>query len=252
MSAEEQAQAQAEAAGAAAATEEASLIEQALTRMRATEDDAARKRGMDALGAFLAQAVQPGKIVSKDTETNIKFWINAIDQKLSAQLNEILHHPDFQKLEGTWRGLFYLVNQTETEPNKLELRVLNVTKDELRKDLENAVEFDMSETFKKVYEEEYGILGGHPYGMLVGDYEFDVRRPQDMSLLSKMSNVAAAAHAPFVAAPSPKAFNMDRFSELGGPRDLSKIFASIEYVQWNSFRESEDSRYVALAMPRVL
>ena len=173
-----------------------------------------------------------------------------IDKKLSAQMDEILHHPDYQKLEGTWRGLHYLVHQSETGES-LQIKVLNVSKRELFKDLDKAVEFDQSTMFKKVYEEEYGTLGGHPYGMLVGDYEFD-RTAEDISMLQKISNVAAASHAPFVTSPAPGMFNFDDYTELSGPRDLAKIFTSVEYAAWKSFRESEDSRYVALAMPRVL
>ena len=167
-----------------------------------------------------------------------------------AQLNEIMHDPAFQKLESTWRGLHYLVHQTETGET-LKIRVLNVNKQELFKDLEKAVEFDQSALFKKIYEEEYGQLGGQPYGMLVGDYEFG-RNAEDISLLKMISNVAAAAHAPFVSAAGPKLFNFDSFTELPNPRDLAKIFDSVEYAAWKSFRESEDSRYVALTMPRVL
>src|SRR5437588_446693 len=130
---------------------------------------------------FLEGAVKPGQVVSKDVETNIKYWIGEIDKKLSAQLNEIVHAPEFQRLEGTWRGLHYLVQQSETGES-LKLRVLNVTKRELGKDLEKAVEFDQSATFKKVYEDEYGQLGGEPYGMLLADYEFG-RHPEDIEML---------------------------------------------------------------------
>src|SRR5437764_210828 len=159
-------------------------------------------------------------VVSKDVETNIKYWIGEIDKKLSSQLNEILHHPEFQKLEATWRGLHYLVHQSETGES-LKIRVLNVTKRDLFKDLEKAAEFDQSALFKKIYEEEYGQLGGQPYGMLVGDYDFG-RGPEDISLLKMISNVAAASHAPFVAATSPKMFNFDSFTELANPRDVAK------------------------------
>src|SRR5205823_4478120 len=163
-------------------------------------------------------------------------WVAEIDRKLSAQLNEVMHSPEFQRLEGTWRGLHYLVSQSETG-DALKIRVLNVNKRELFKDLERAVEFDQSALYKKVYEEEYGQLGGEPYGMLVGDFEFS-RHPEDVSLLKMISGVAAAAHAPFVAAAAPKLFNMDRFTELANPRDLAKIFQSVEYASWKSFRES--------------
>jgi type VI secretion system protein ImpC len=234
---------------AAKAQEGPGLLDQVILATRPQSDKEA-DRAKDYFRQFLEHAVKPGQVVSKDVETNIKFWIGELDKKLSAQLNEIMHHPDFQRLEGTWRGLHYLVHQSETSET-LKLRVLNVSKRDLFKDLEKAVEFDQSALFKKVYEEEYGQLGGSPYGMLVGDYDFS-RHPEDISLLKMISNVAAAAHAPFVAAASPKLFNMDSFTELAAPRDLAKIFEGVEYAAWKSFRESEDSRYVALTLPHVL
>jgi type VI secretion system protein ImpC len=237
------------AAPAATQTQEVTLLDQILDRTKPL-DQQERERNKDFVGQFLRQVVSPGQVVSKDVETNIKYWIAEIDKKLSAQLNEVMHHPDFQKLEGTWRGLHYLVHQSETG-EQLKIRVLNVNKRDLFKDLEKAVEFDQSALFKKVYEEEYGQLGGEPYGMLVGDYEF-TRHPEDINLLKMISNVAAAAHAPFVSAASAKLFNLDRFDELATPRDLAKIFMGIEYAAWKSFRESEDSRYVALTLPHVL
>ena len=194
--------------------------------------------------------VQPGQVVSKDVETNIKYWIAETDKKLSAQLNEIMHHEDFQHLEATWRGLHYLVHETPGVEN-LKIRVFNATKRELFRDLERAAEFDQSELFKKVYEAEYGQLGGKPYGLLVGDYEFG-RTAEDVAMLKMVSEVAGAAHAPFVAGASPKLFNFDRFTDLTAPRDLAKIFTSVEYASWKSFRESEASRYVALTLPHVL
>lgn len=176
--------------------------------------------------------------------------IAGIDAQLSTQINEILHNKAFQELEGTWRGLHYLIMNTETS-TQLKLRIMNVSKKDLLSDLENAVEFDQSALFKKVYEEEYGTFGGHPYSCLIGGYEF-TRHPQDIFLLEKISNVAAAAHAPFIAAAHPMMFDMASFSHLSEPRDLAKIFESTEMVKWRSFRDSEDSRYAALVMPRVL
>jgi type VI secretion system protein ImpC len=244
MSAAEQAK-----SAAAAQTQEVNLLDQILDRTKPM-DDQEREKNKDYVGQFLRQVVQPGQVVSKDVETNIKVWIAAIDKKLSAQLNEVMHHADFQKLESSWRGLHYLVHQSETGES-LKIRVLNASKRDLFKDLEKAVEFDQSAMFKKVYEEEYGQLGGEPYGMLIGDYEFS-RHPEDINLLKMISNVSAAAHAPFVSAASPKLFNFDRFTELTAPRDLAKIFSSVEYASWKSFRESEDSRYVGLTLPHVL
>jgi type VI secretion system protein ImpC len=180
----------------------------------------------------------------------INYRIAQIDEIMSKQLSAILHDPNLQKLEASWQGLHNLVFNTETG-TRLKLRLLNVKRDELQKDLENAVEFDQSALFKKVYEEEYGTFGGTPYSLLIGDYEFG-RHPSGMSLLEKISNIAAAAHAPFIAAVDPKLFDMESFGELQTPRDLAKIFESAELIKWRSFRDSEDSRYVALALPRTL
>lgn len=240
---------QLQTSAAAGSIETPSLLDQVVAATRPQSDSEA-DRAKDYFKQFVESLVKPGQTVSKDVEASIKSWIGAIDKQLSAQLNEVMHAPEFQKLEGTWRGLHYLVHQSETGEN-LKIRVLNVTKKELLKDLERAAEFDQSALFKRIYEEEYGQLGGKPYGMLVGDYEFS-RTPDDVSLLKMLSNVAAASHAPLVANSSAKMFGMDRFTELGVPRDLAKIFDSVEYASWKSFRDSEDSRYVALAMPRVL
>jgi type VI secretion system protein ImpC len=176
--------------------------------------------------------------------------VSDIDDLLSRQLNLIMHTPEFQKLEASWRGLHYLVSQTETG-EALKIRVLNVSKADLIKDLEKASEWDQSAFFKKVYEERYGTFGAEPFGAFIGDYEFG-HHPQDIALLEKISLVAAAAHAPFIAAASPQFFNSDSFSELAFPRDLAKIFRSPEYTRWRSFRESEDSRFVGLTVPRIL
>ncbi|MCC6419896.1 MAG: type VI secretion system contractile sheath large subunit [Gemmataceae bacterium] len=248
MSAAEQAQA---AAAATTTTEDAGSkwLEDAIKTTRPRTDQESQ-RTRNYLEEYVRHLIQPGMVVSKDAEANIKYWIKEIDKKLTDQLNAVMHHEDFQKLEGTWRGLHYLVHQTETS-DTLKIKVLNATKRELFKDLEKAVEFDQSALFKKIYEDEYGTLGGEPYGMLVGDFEFN-RDPEDIAMLEKLSHVAAAAHAPFVAGASPQMFNFERYTELSGPRDLAKIFQGVEYAAWKSFRESEDSRYVALALPRVL
>jgi type VI secretion system protein ImpC len=176
--------------------------------------------------------------------------IAELDEEVNNGLNEVMHNEHFRKLESSWRGLHYLVQRAETGKS-LKLRLLNARKDEIQKDLERAVEFDQSVQFKKIYEEEYGTFGGAPYSVLIGDYEFG-RNPQDISWLEKMSNVAAAAHAPFIAAASPGMFDMDSFNDLGNPRDLAKSFESTELTKWHSFRDSEDSRYVALCLPHFL
>jgi type VI secretion system protein ImpC len=225
------------------------LLQQVIAATR-PQSDVEAERAKDYFRQFLDQVVKPGQLVSKDVEKNILTWISEIDKKLSAQLDQVLHHPDFQKLEGSWRGLHYLVQQTETGES-LKIRVLNVSKRDLFKDLEKAAEFDQSSLFKKIYEEEYGQLGGQPYGMLIGDYEFG-RSPEDIGLLKLIAQVSAAAHAPFVASAGPRMFGFDSFTEIPNPRDMAKIFESVEYASWKSFRESEDSRYVALTLPRVL
>jgi type VI secretion system protein ImpC len=206
---------------------------------------------LELFGEFVRVSREPGQAVGKDVGASIKLWVAAIDRKLTAQMNEILHHPAFQKLEGTWRGLDYLVRNTNTS-EALRIRVLDVSLPELAADLGAAAEFDQSALFLKVYDEEFGTLGGTPYGLLVGDYEFDCRYATDVGLLRKLAGIAAAAHAPFVAAVSPKAFGFDRWTELANPRDLARIFCRPEYAAWDAFRESEDSRYVALTCLRVL
>jgi type VI secretion system protein ImpC len=176
--------------------------------------------------------------------------ISEIDNLLTRQVNLILHESSFQKLEASWRGLNFLVMNTETS-TRLKLRVLNVTQKELLKDLQKASEFDQSALFKKVYEEEFGTYGGDPYSFLLGDYEFG-RHPEDIELLEKISGVAAAAHAPFISSAYAKLFDLQDYFSLSQPRDLSKIFESAELIKWRSFRDSEDSRYVSLTLPKVL
>ena len=189
--------------------------------------------GQDLIGEFVKQVMEGSIVVSKNTEQMINARIAQIDKLISRQLNEIMHHPDFQKLEGSWRGLAYLVNQTETS-DRLKIRVMNVSKKDLLKDMEKASEFDQSTLFKKIYEEEFGMFGGAAFGALIGDYEFG-NHPQDLALLEKISQVAAAAHAPFVSAAAPHIFNLDSFTDLGDPRDLAKIFQSVEYRQVEVF-----------------
>lgn len=229
---------------------ERGLLDQIVEEGRFGREAASIQRGRDLVKEFVAQVLEGEMVVSRDAEAMINARIAQIDHLLSIQLNEVLHHPEFQKLESTWRGLKYLVNNSETS-SMLKIRVLNVTKKELLRDLQRAPEFDQSALFKKVYEEEFGIFGGEPFAALIGDYEFS-RHPEDMELLEKVSQVAAGAHAPFIAAASPELMNLDSFANLGTPRDLSKIFDSTEFAKWKGFRQSEDSRYVALALPHIL
>jgi type VI secretion system protein ImpC len=239
-----------QAAAGAAEGEELGLLDKIIGEGKMALDESQLPYARDLIGEFVTQILDEGMTVSADTVAMIEDRIAQIDELLTNQLNEIMHTPDFQNLEASWRGLHYLVMNTETGES-LKLRVINITKAELLNDLEKASEFDQSQFFKKVYEEEYGTFGGHPYGLLIGNYEFG-RHPQDMALIDKISNVAAAAHAPFISAASPKLFDMGSFTEIGNPRDLTKIFESAELIKWRSFRESEDSRYVTLVLPHML
>ncbi|HTS25001.1 MAG TPA: type VI secretion system contractile sheath large subunit [Bryobacteraceae bacterium] len=230
--------------------EQVSLIDEIVEKGRLARDPEARERGKNLVREFVAQVLEGTITVSKDAEMMIKQRIAQIDHLISIQLNEVMHHPSFQKLEGSWRGLKYLMDQSETSV-MLKIRVLNVTKRELLRDMQRAPEFDQSALFKKVYEEEYGVFGGAPFAAMIGDYEFS-KHPEDVELLEKISNTAAAAHAPFLSAASPEMFNMDSFTQIGNPRDIGKIFDTTEYAKWKSFRMSEDSRYVGLCLPHVL
>ena len=202
------------------------------------------------INELVDQVVSGAVTVSKDLAASIDMRVAELDKLISDQLNAIMHHTDFQKLESSWRGLKYLVMQSETS-TQLKIKVLNVSKKDLIKDFKTAPEFDQSALFKKIYEEEYGTFGGAPYASLVGDYEFS-RHPEDFFLLEQMSHVAAAAHAPFVAAAASSLFGLESFTDIGKPRDLTKIFDTVEYAKWKSFRESEDSRYVGLMLPHML
>src|SRR5512147_2982052 len=244
------ADAKAEAAGAGAQSQELTLLDSIVEEGRVGKDAAAKARGKDLIKSFVGEVLTGSVTMGKNVEVMINARIAQIDHLISLQLNEVLHHPDFQKLEGTWRGLRYLVSNTETSEN-LRIKVFNVSKKELLRDLQRAAEFDQSALFKKVYEEEFGVFGGAPFGALVGDYEFD-KSGQDVELLEKVAEVAAAAHAPFLTAASADMMSLDSFTQLDQPRDLAKVFDTTEYARWKTFRNSDDSRYVALTMPRVL
>jgi type VI secretion system protein ImpC len=229
---------------------ESDLLSKILSEGRLARDEHQTEQAKDLLSEFVQQVMQGQLVMSRDMEATINTRIAAIDRLVSAQLNEIMHHEDFQKLEGSWRGLNHLVMQSETG-TMMKIRVLNASKKDLLKDLEKAAEFDQSALFKKVYEEEFGTFGGAPFGALIGDYEFS-NHPQDLSLLEKISGVAAAANAPFIAAAAPQLFGWDSYTELSEVRDLAKIFDRTEFAKYRSFRDSEDSRYVGLTLPHTL
>ena len=230
--------------------QEGSLLDQILTEGKLARDDFQKERARDMIAEFVGQVMAGELTMSKNMSVAINSRIAEIDRLLSAQVNEIIHHEEFQKLEGSWRGVHYLVKNTLTS-TQLKIRMMSVSKKELLKDFERALEFDQATMFKKIYEDEYGTFGGTPFGALIGDYEFG-NHPQDMALLEKISQVAGAAHAPFFSAASAGMFGWDEFSDMNEVRDVSKIFDRTEYMKWRSFRESEDSRYVGLTLPHVL
>jgi type VI secretion system protein ImpC len=214
--------------------------------------DEAKEAVERAVRTLAEQALADTKLIGSDVVKSISAIIAQLDKKLTEQINLILHHEDFQKLEGAWRGLSYLVKNTETD-EMLKIRFMNITKSELGKTLKRfkGTAWDQSPLFKKIYEAEYGQFGGEPFGCLVGDYYFD-QTPPDVELLGEMAQVAAAAHAPFIAGASPTVMQMGTWQELANPRDLTKIFTTPEYASWRSLREAEDSRYLGLALPRFL
>lgn len=233
-----------------AGAESASLLDGLIARSRVAADEAERDRTRDLIGELVDQVMAGTVVLSGDLAACLDARIAELDGLISDQLNEIIHQPAFQQIEGAWRGLKYLVDGSETGP-MLKLKVLNASKRELVKDFRQSAEFDQSMLFKKVYEEEYGTFGGTPFAALIGDFEFS-RHPEDLFLLQELSHVAAAAHAPFIGAAAPGMFGMESFADLGKPRDLSRLFETVEYAKWKSFRASEDARYVGLVLPHVL
>ena len=231
-------------------TQEVGLLDQILTEGKMARDDFQKERAKDMIGEFVGQVMAGELTLSKNMDVAINARLAEIDRLITAQMNEIMHHEDFQKLEGSWRGLHHLVKNSLTG-TQLKIRVMSATKKDLLKDFERALEFDQTALFRKIYEDEYGTFGGAPYGAIIGDYEFG-NHPQDMALLENMSQVAAASHAPFLSAASPELFGWDNFNEMTEVRDVAKIFDRTEYAKWRSFRESEDSRYVGLTLPHVL
>ncbi|TCO78105.1 type VI secretion system protein ImpC [Plasticicumulans lactativorans] len=236
----------------AVATAEGGDFQSLLLQEFKPKSEKAKEAVEQAVRTLAEQALASTSLISADTLKSIEAMIAAIDAKLTEQVNLILHHADFQKLESAWRGLHHLVNNTETD-ELLKIRVMNIAKGDLHKTLKKfkGTAWDQSPIFKKMYEEEYGQFGGEPFGCLVGDYYFD-HSPPDVELLGEMSKVCAAMHAPFISAVAPTVMQMDSWQELSNPRDLTKIFQTPEYAAWKSLRESEDSRYIGLAMPRFL
>jgi type VI secretion system protein ImpC len=235
-----------------AATLEGNEFTSLLSKEFKPQTDRAREEVETAVLTLAQQALSTTTKISTDAVNSIQAIVAEIDRKLSEQVNEILHHEEFQKLEGSWRGLHYLVNNTETA-TMLKIRVMNVTKKDLQKTLKRfkGASWDQSPVFKKLYEEEYGQLGGEPYACVVTDFYFD-HSPQDVETLGELGKIGAACHAPVITAAAPTLFGMETWQELGNPRDLAKIFSTPEYAAWRSLRDSEDSRYIGMALPRFL
>lgn len=229
---------------------EAGLLDQIVDQSKVARSDSERARARDIIAELVREVMQGTVVVSDNLSVTLDARVAELDRLISEQLSEVMHHAEFQKLESSWRGLHYLCQQTSTGAT-MKIQVFNATKKELVKDFKTAIDFDQSALFKKVYEEEFGTFGGAPFGALIGDFDVS-RQPEDMYFVEQMAHVAAAAHAPFISAASPELFGLDTFADLGKPRDMSKVFDTVDYAKWKSFRESEDSRYVGLTVPRFL
>ncbi|MDR0702838.1 MAG: type VI secretion system contractile sheath large subunit [Azoarcus sp.] len=243
-------QLQEQAAETRSAESAGGLLDSIIEESRAATNEAEKTRARDLIAELAGQVLDGSVVVSKDLAASLDARVAQLDELISAQLNEIMHQPAFQQLEASWRGLKYLVMESETS-TQLKIKVFNASKKDLLKDFRTAAEFDQSALFKKVYEEEYGTFGGAPFAGLLGDYEFS-RHPEDFTLLEELSHVAAAAHAPFISAAAPTLFGLESHTDIGKPRDIAKIFDTVEYAKWKSFRDSDDARYVGLVLPHTL
>ena len=238
------------AVGRTAAIQESGLLDQIIAESRVAQSDHEKNRARDIISELVNQVLEGEVVVSENLAASLDARVAELDRLISEQLSEVMHAPEFQALEGAWTGLHYLCKQTSTGTQQ-KIKLFNASKRDLVKDFKTAIDFDQSALFKKVYEEEFGTFGGAPFGTLIGQYEIS-RQPEDMYFIDQISHIAAAAHAPFIASASPQLFGLDSYTELGKPRDLAKVFDTVEYAKWKSFRESEDSRYVGLALPRFL
>lgn len=226
------------------------LLDQVVERSRVAKSPAEHARARDIVSELAREVLEGSVVVSENLGLTLDARIAELDRIIADQVNAVLHAPPFQQLEGTWRGLHYLCSETSTNA-LLKIKLFNAPKKDLISDFRAAVDFDQSALFKKVYEEEFGTFGGAPFSALLGDFHIS-RQPEDMYFIQQMSHVAAAAHSPFITAASPEMFGLESYADMGRPRDLSKIFDTVEYAKWRSFREMEDSRYVGLTLPRFL
>ncbi|MDB5935823.1 MAG: EvpB family type secretion protein [Massilia sp.] len=239
-----------EKAKAAPVELETSLLDQIVEQSRVAKSTSEHERARDIISELVTQVMDGTVVMSDNLTATLDARVAELDRMISAQLSAVMHAPEFQKLERSWTGLHYLVKNSTSSTNQ-QVRMMNATKKELVKNFQSALEFDQSAIFKKVYEEEFGTFGGAPYGALIGDFEIS-RQPEDIYFLEQMSHVAAASHAPFITSAAPELFGIESYSDLGKPRDLAKVFDTVEYAKWKAFRESEDSRYVGITLPRFL
>lgn len=237
-------------AAASTNASESGLLDQIIEESRVAQSDQEKNRARDIIGELVNQVLGGEVVVSENLAASLDARVAELDRLISEQLSEVMHAPEFQAVESAWTGLQYLCKQTSTGP-QLKIKLFNASKRDLVKDFKSAIDFDQSALFKKVYEEEFGTFGGAPFGTLVGQYEVS-RQPEDMYFVEQMSHIAAASHAPFIASAAPQLFGLESYTELSKPRDMGKVFDTVEYAKWKSFRESEDSRYVGLALPRFL
>jgi type VI secretion system protein ImpC len=229
---------------------ETGLLDQIVAQSKVAKSTTEHERAKDIIAELVQEVMKGSVVMSPNLCATLDARVAQLDALISEQLSAVMHAPEFQTLESSWRGLHYLCKQTSTSP-MLKIKVFNTNKKELVRDFQTAIDFDQSALFKKVYEEEFGTFGGAPFAAIVGDFAIG-RQPTDMYLIEQMSHVAAAAHAPFVAGASPDLLGLETFTDLGKPRDMAKIFDTVEYAKWKSFRESEDSRYVGLTLPHFL
>jgi type VI secretion system protein ImpC len=227
-----------------------SLLDEIVEKSKVAKSQSEHARAKDLIGELVHQVLDGTVIVSDNLSATIDARVAELDRLISAQMSAVMHAAEFQRLESTWRGLDYLVSESNTG-STIKIKAMHAPKRELVRDFKAATEFDQSALFKKVYEEEFGTFGGAPFGALIGDYEIS-RQPEDMYFIEQMSHVAAAAHAPFIASAAPELIGLESFADLGKPRDLGKVFDTVEYAKWKSFRDAEDSRYVGLTLPRFL
>src|SRR5512139_2148823 len=232
----------------AVATREGGLLDDIVAQSKVAKTATEHTRAKDIIGELVKEVLQGTVVMSDNLSATLDARVAELDALISAQLSEVMHAAEFQKLEASWRGLHYLCKHTSTG-EQIKIKVFNTTKKELVRDFKTAIDFDQSALFKKVYEEEFGTFGGAPFGALIGDFDIG-RQAEDMYFAEQMAHVAAASHAPFISAASPELFGLETFTDMGRPRDLSKVFDTVEYAKWKSFRESEDSRYVGLTLPR--